>query len=125
VLLPLLANAGGGPYAGRIAAAFAALAGADLDPVALARVRDALLRADARVALVDRMLAELGPDPEAARLVEARARAADEIEAVLRGVAQLRVQLGLVALAGDTAPARRAMAELAARVGALEELTTL
>ncbi|MFZ5480868.1 MAG: hypothetical protein ACOZNI_29175 [Myxococcota bacterium] len=137
VLLSLFEQAGGkrgaGPYASRIAAAFAALAETMRDPAAtevvdpdtLGRVREALDRADARVALVDRMLADesLRGDAAAARLADARARAAGQIEEILRGVVQLRVQVGLVALAGDVAPARERLGELAARVHALEELT--
>jgi hypothetical protein len=85
----------------------------------------ALRRADARIATVDRLLGEeaLRGDPLAAQLERARDFAADEVEAVLRGVVQLRVQVGLVALAGDTVPVRDRMRELAARVRAIEELS--
>lgn len=135
VLLPLLqddAPASTGPFALRIAAAFAALEAALRDPAAVgvvapeevARLRASLARADGRLATVDRLLADeaLAADPAAARLRDARGRAAEEVEAVLRGVVQLRVQVGLLALAGDTLPVRDRMAELGARVRALEEL---
>lgn len=134
VLLPLLGSApSAGPFAERIAAAFAALRAALADPAAasvvsteeLVALEAALTRADARIAMVDRLLHEdaLASDPLSAQLTRARGHAADEVEAVLRGVVQLRVQVGLVALAGDTLPVRDRMRELGARVSALEELS--
>lgn len=134
VLLPLLGGVpAGGPFADRIAAAFSALRAALADPSAasvvnpeeIVALEGALRRADARIAMVDRLLQEdaLGEDPLSAQLRRARGHAADEVEAVLRGVVQLRVQVGLVALAGDTLPVRERMRELGARVSALEELS--
>ena len=137
VLLPMLSGAAPvvtvGPFAARIEACFGALRAALADPVAagvvtaeeLVALEAALRRADARIATVDRLLGEeaLRGDPLAAQLERARDFAADEVEAVLRGVVQLRVQVGLVALAGDTVPVRGRMRELAARVRAIEELS--
>lgn len=134
VLLPLLGSpSSAGPFSDRISAAFAALRGALSEPAAasvvspdeLVALEGALRRADARIAMVDRLLQEdaLSQDPLSAQLTRARGHAADEVEAVLRGVVQLRVQVGLVALAGDTLPVRDRMRELGARVSALEELS--
>lgn len=134
VLIPLLTDAPAprGPNGARIAAAFAALEAALREPAAVgvvtphdvARLRDALHRADARLAVVDRLLSDdaLATDPVAARLRDGREQAQQGIEALLRGVLQLRVQVGLLALAGDTLPVRDRMQELTARVRALEEL---
>ena len=58
----------------------------------------------------------------AERLQAARDKAAAEVEAVLKGLVQLRVQLGLVALAGETGPVRDRLMELSARLTALEEV---
>jgi hypothetical protein len=58
-------------------------------------------------------------------LRQARARSAGEIEAVLAGVLQLRLQIGLLALAGDDRAARQRLAELRDRARALEELTPI
>ena len=137
VLLPLLADPVAtvlpGPHTTRIVTTFGALDAALREPAArdvvgreaIDRLRLALHRADARIAMVDRMLQDdvVAADPASAPLVEARARAAAEVDAVLRGVVQLRVQVGLLALAGDTAPARDQVGELLARVRALEEIT--
>lgn len=134
VLVPLLTGApSSGPFAERIAGCFAALRAALADPAAasvvsneeLVALEAALVRADARIAMVDRLLQEdaLSQDPLSSQLSRARGHAADEVEAVLRGVVQLRVQVGLVALAGDTLPVRDRMRELGARVSALEELS--
>lgn len=139
VLLPLLGDAGdaggrnAGPFATRIDTCFAALRSALADPSAsdivtseeLVSLERALRRADGRIGMVDRLLSEeaLRADPLATQLDRARGLAADEIESVLRGVVQLRVQVGLVALAGDTLPVRERMRELGARVRALEEIS--
>jgi len=136
VCLPLLTDASPplprGPFADRIAVALAALENALTDPAAaqvastadVAALRTALARADARLAMVDRLLAESGLEDDALsmRLASARAHAAGEVESVLRGAIQLRVQVGLVALAGDTLPIRDRLAQLAARARALEEV---
>jgi hypothetical protein len=138
-LLPLLAPPDqsaarpvGGPFAERIRTAFAALRAALADP-ALASVADpasldpieaSLCRADARIAAVDRLLEDgaVAADPASARLHKARAHSAQEVEEVLRKLVTVRVQLGLVALAGDTEPVRCHLGELASRARALEEL---
>lgn len=120
-----------GPYWSRIAATFEALqralpgeASALLTPADLAVLRSSLERADQRIAVVDRLLADpvLAAEPSSGRLLEARSRAAAELEAVLGGVIQLRVSVGLLTLAGDTAGVRARLGELSARVRALEEL---
>jgi hypothetical protein len=122
----------GGPFAERIRTAFAALRAALADP-ALASVADpasldpieaSLCRADARIAAVDRRLEDgaVAADPASARLHKARAHSAQEVEEVLRKLVTVRVQLGLVALAGDTEPVRCHLGELASRARALEEL---
>ncbi len=135
VLLPLLGDspASTGPFATRIDTCFTALRAALADPATagvvtteeLQSLEQALRRADGRIAMVDRLLAEeaLRGDPLAGQLDRARGFAADEVEAVLRGVVQLRVQVGLVALAGDTVPVRERMRELGARVRAIEEIS--
>lgn len=90
----------------------------------VARIEAALYAADARVGTVDRLLADAAvrETSEGERLQAARDRAAAEVEAVLRGLIQLRVQLGLVALAGETGPVRDRLQELSARLTALEEV---
>ncbi len=129
----------GGPLVGRIESAFDALATALADPAAgdvasvgeLAALRRSLVEADRRLALVDGLLAEAPSDPDPAveaslaRLRRARAHAASEAEAVLSGVLQLRIQVGLLALAGDALPVRERLVELRARVAALDELSGL
>jgi hypothetical protein len=128
-----------GPLGTRIAGAFAALADALDDPsaggmasaVELAALRRSLEEADRRLALVDTLLAEAPQDSDPGvshslqRLRRARAHAASEAEAVLSGVLQLRIQVGLLALAGDALPVRERLLELRARVAALDELTGL
>ncbi|MDP2310122.1 MAG: hypothetical protein Q8P18_29160 [Pseudomonadota bacterium] len=139
VLLPLLGEPAGqqagtrnvGPFATRIDTCFAALRSALTDPSIsgivtveeLVSLEQSMRRADGRIGMVDRLLSEdaLRADPLAIQLARARELAADEIESVLRGVVQLRVQVGLVALAGDTLPVREGLRELGARVRAIEE----
>lgn len=125
-------SVGSGPYDAQIRAAFAALRGALADPVAagLAEVAaldpiEASLRvADRRIAAVDRLLADpaVAQDEGAVRLRAARSRAGAEVEAVLKQLVTVRVQLGLVALAGDTESVRGHLLALAARARALEEV---
>ncbi len=123
---------GKGPHAARIIAAFAALraslaepSGQDLIPAAEVQgMERSLLAADARIGLVDRLLSDPEIAASAQPLQIARARAAQEIEASLREVIQLRIQIGLVALAGDTAPVRSRVQSLAARVRALSEMNS-
>lgn len=95
-----------------------------IDDRELQGIARALNAADARVARVDRLLADpaLADAPEGDRLRAARDQAAAEIRAVLKGLVQLRVQLGLVALVGDTAPVQDRLRELTARLSALDEL---
>jgi hypothetical protein len=128
-----------GPLARRIDGALDALeatlrhpaagdVGTGEDTVAL---RASLHRADERLGLVDRLLGEPqgvdDPDVVAglAALGAARDAAAREIEAVLAGVVQLRIQIGLVTLAGNAPPVRARLRELRARIGALDEVTRL
>jgi len=151
LLAPLLQAApgptGSGPMAERIRACFVALAasaaeagGAGLPRAEMAGLMTSLYRADERLAMVDRLLendglsqleaAGAGGDrgAELRRSLEtlrtARSHAAGEIEAVLAGVLQLRVQLGIQALAGDRQPVRERLQEMTARVHALEEVTS-
>ena len=136
-MIPLLGSTEApatGPFSPRIHAAFSALRASLADPAlagvsepsTLAAVESALHRADARIAAVDRLLVDeaLAADPESTRLREARARAAAEVDAVLHQVLTLRVQLGLVALAGDTTSVRAHLGALAAQARALEEVAT-
>ena len=130
---PVTPAAPPGPYSGRIAAAFLALRQALGDPAlgsgtelsSLDAIEASLRRADQRLAAVDRLLVDPGvaEDPASQRLIVARAHAAEEVETVLRQLVTVRVQLGLVALAGDTSTVRAHLAELAARARALEEVT--
>ncbi len=133
-LLPLLRapepreERAGGPLGEEIRRTFAALAQAQADPAAthldcddaLGALQSALLRVDARLAVVDDILADGGP--ELGPLKEARERALAEVRAVLGGVSALRVQVGLLTLAGDRTPVREQLAELQGRVAALEEV---
>lgn len=124
--------AAAGPYARQIRRGLRSLQEALSEPDAeglvpashLTAIEGALCDADARVARVDRLLqdADVQASPDGERLRSARARAAAEIEAVLKGLVQLRVQLGLVALAGETAPVREQLDALAARLATLDEL---
>lgn len=140
LLLPLLSRserAASGPLAPRIDRAFSDLravlaeaGGTPLDPVELASLQSALHRADERVALVDRWIARersegniMGDSAALGELQTARARAVDEIESVLAGIAQLRLQIGLLTLAGDGSAVQEHLSALAARIAALEELS--
>jgi hypothetical protein len=139
LLLPMLSSASPpatGPLSGRIEQAFLALrsvigevGNSSVEPSDLDGLQAALHRADERVALVDRWIArELsardGAGVEA--LQAARDRAVSEIEAVLAGLAQLRLQIGLLTLAGpQDASVRDQLQGLQARVAALEEVGRL
>ncbi len=124
---------GAGPFGAKITAAFAATRAALSEPAlagvvelsSLQGIERSLRRADARLAAVDRLLEDpiVAGDPGSGRLITARAHAADEVEAVLKQLLTVRVQLGLVALAGDTSAVRAHLGELAARAQALEEVT--
>lgn len=106
-----------------------------IDPAQLDKLADALHRADERIARVDRLLREAeaerelvhDPSVDAAisSLRRAREHAHRELEAVLAGLLQLRVQLGLFTLAGESEPVRERLAELEARVAALAELSSV
>ena len=123
-----------GPCAGRIDRVFDALLQTLEDPAsdevpwasqALA-LRDALHLADARIAFVDRVLADADPQDEggtAGSLRAARAHAAEEIESVLVAVSQLRLQVGLLALAGDALPVAAQLDALMGRATALLEVS--
>ncbi len=126
----------GGPYLARIAAAFRALEGALSHPAAAnvpweaeaLGLREALEAADQRIVLVDSLLAGAEETEDAAvsgsraALARAREHAAGEIEAVLAGVVELRLQVGLLALAGDPIPVRDRLRGLRARARALAEV---
>jgi hypothetical protein len=94
----------------------------------------ALYRADERLALVDRLLESVTPDrgptggalaQSLAELRRARAAATAEVEAVLEGLAQLRIQIGLRSLAGNSVPVRERLRDLRARLAAVDELADL
>src|SRR5690606_26310440 len=95
----------------------------------------ALYRADERLALVDRLLDSMqtpeglptqgGLAQSLADLRRARAVAAAEVEAVLEGLAQLRVQIGLRSLVGNSVPVRECLRDLRARLAAVDELADL
>ncbi|MFT7521227.1 MAG: hypothetical protein ACI9MC_003378 [Kiritimatiellia bacterium] len=89
-------------------------------------LRATLHRADTRLAFVDRVLHNPGGVPGVQRMTdslrEARQHAAAEIDAVLTAVAQLRLQVGLLTLAGDVLPAQERLEELMGRANALLEV---
>ena len=133
LLLPLLRTPPSGPFAERIDAAFDALARTLRDPAAgevafaadLDGLKEALHRGDARLALVERLLAEhRDARVSVAELQAARDRTAAEMEDVLDEVARLRLQVGLSALAGGV-PVRDRLEELLARARALDEVARL
>lgn len=88
-----------------------------------------LQRADERLGMVDALLADVGQSTAAAPALEtlrrARARAASEVEAVLDGMVELRVSIGLRSLAGNTVPVQERLVDLRARLGALDEIAAL
>ena len=96
----------------------------DLDDL----VRD-LHGADARLAMVDALLHDVGatspPRPAIEALSRARARAAAEVQAVLDGMVELRLAIGLRSLAGNTVPVRERLQDLRVRLGAVEEIAAL
>ncbi|MCB9684643.1 MAG: hypothetical protein H6735_06385 [Alphaproteobacteria bacterium] len=139
LLLPMLSDATPprGPLADRIDSTFAALATALAHPAAAEvdwkadaeGLRTSLHTADARLALVDRLLGDAGDDPglreEAERLRSARDHAAAEIAAVLAGVGQLRLRLGLLALSGETASIGEQLRRWRDQVAALDEVARI
>ncbi len=134
LLVPLLGSAPTrtGPTAARIHTTVDRLGrawqdGVDHLPVDLAPLRQSLLRADGRLARFDHLLAD-ATDAQPAdldRLRAARADTAAEIEAVLAELVRLRVQIGLASLTADRGPLQDRLRELAARVGAHDELDRL
>ena len=142
-----LAPSAGGPKAAAIARAFGALndlleqqraQGVGVGWAGeLGDLRAALEAADARIAMVDRILDDLranGADATAvaedlADLARARERATDELDAVLGGVHRLRIQVGLLALSEIRDEAAQAvqqrLRELHARARAIEEISSL
>lgn len=103
----------------------------------LSGLRAAMEVADARLAMVDRILVDLrdhgGEAPGVAAdleaLAQARTRAAEELDAVLGGVQRLRIQVGLLALSEIRDEAAQAvqqrLRELHARARAIEEISRL
>jgi hypothetical protein len=90
-------------------------------------VGDALHEADGRIQRVDQLLDEAlsedaGVAEERLALAHARDDAMADLESVLAGLAQLRLQVGRLALAGDAGPITQHLRELRARVAALDEL---
>jgi hypothetical protein len=143
LLVPLLRRpvvmSGHGPFAARIAQSLAELrdtlsdpAADDVEPPAdLEGLVADLHRTDRRLAMVDRLLADVAaqPDTGVARSVDAlrraRTSAAAEVEAVLEGIVQLRLQIGLRSLAGNSVPVRERLRDLRARLAAVDELAQL
>jgi hypothetical protein len=137
-----------GPHAARIDACLRALGaglrevvdlgGAPLiDAAQLQTLGDALDRVDLRIARVDQLLAEAeaeaaraqfhdpAVDAAVATLRGAREHAQRELDGVLSGLLQLRVQLGLFTLAGEAEPVRERLAEIEARIVALAQLASV
>lgn len=146
LLLPLLrqgasARPGRGPLVDRIDAvvgnlrdAMADPAAVDLDlPADLDRLVAELQRADERLAMVDRLLRQIGAQGPVtpavaeglAQLQRARDTTTAEIEGVLDGMVQLRLQIGLRSLAGNTVPVRERLRDLRARLTAIDELAAM
>lgn len=88
-----------------------------------------LQRADARLGLVDRLLADVGATTRTSAglqaLRAARTRAAAEVEAVLDGMVELRLSIGLRSLAGNTVPVHERLQDLRARLCAVDDITNL
>jgi hypothetical protein len=58
-------------------------------------------------------------------LRRARAATAAQIEAVLDGVVQLRLQIGLRALAGNSVPVQERLRDLRGRLAAIDEIAAM
>lgn len=138
-----------GPLHARILETIAALRAAMAEPGAeclalpgdLASLTDDLHRADERLAMVDRLLASVGRDgaisgmqgpgvaPEVLQGIDelrrARAASCSQIAAVLDGVVQLRLQIGLRSLAGNNVPVQERLRDLRSRLAALDELAAM
>jgi len=140
LLLPLLGgerqrlpSAARGARADRIDQALDTLLDTLADPAAasvgwdddLTELRASLHHLDARLALVDRLLEEEPGAPSAPALRRASEEARRDIDAVLAEVSELRLQVGLMALAGDGARVRERLQELSGRARALDEIRTL
>lgn len=139
LLLPLLSAephlTTSGPLSDRIAGCAKDLRSTMADPRAenIVVVEDLdelvadLHRADQRVGMVDALVADVrassGDAPGLATLLSARARAAAEVEAVLQGMVELRLSIGLRSLAGNSVPVQERLGDLRARLGALNEIT--
>jgi hypothetical protein len=135
LMLPLLQDAPvsvvrAGPLALEIEACVAALMRTLADPAAvdvpvdadLLGLRSALLAADARLGLVDRVLADAPHGPAEAEVRAARASGERSIREVLEELHQLRMQVGLAALAGGSAGLRHRLVEISNRGRALSEV---
>lgn len=129
-----------GPLHARIVEAIAALRAAMAEPGAeclalpgdLASLTDDLHLADERLAMVDRLLSSVGRDGVAPgvlagidELRRARAASCSQIAAVLDGVVQLRLQIGLRSLAGNNVPVQERLQDLRSRLAALDELAAM
>lgn len=131
-----------GPLCDRILATMQALREAMHDPAAAGLhlpedvdlLGDQLHRADERLAMVDRLLASTADEAAQrapgvaqglAQLQRARAATALEIEAVLDGVVQLRLQIGLRSLAGNSFPVQERLRDLRSRLAAIDELAAM
>lgn len=150
LLVPLLSRSAStatpGPLHARIVDTIAALRSAMAEPGAeclalpgdLEGLTDDLHRADERLAMVDRLLASVGRDgaspavlegPGVARVLielrHARATSCAQIAAVLDGVVQLRLQIGLRSLAGNNVPVQERLRDLRSRLAALDELEAM
>lgn len=139
LLLPLLTEAPhplpNGPLCDRIARCAEELRSTMADPRAenIVVVEDLdelvadLHRADQRVGMVDALVADVRASsadaPGLHALLCARARAAAEVEAVLQGMVELRLSIGLRSLAGNSVPVQERLVDLRARLGALDEIT--
>ncbi|MGH1344631.1 MAG: hypothetical protein ACRBN8_23935 [Nannocystales bacterium] len=138
LLLPLLSSApelpSAGPLSERIGRCAEDLRATMSDPraehVVVVEDLDELVadlrRADQRVGMVDALVADVrassGDAPGLSALLSARARAAAEVEAVLEGMVELRLSIGLRSLAGNTVPVQERLGDLRARLGALDEI---
>ncbi len=134
LMLPLLSGeptpVGRGPMSERIDATLRALAQTLADPAArelgaeadLSGLRTALHAADARLALVDRVLADAPEGPATGEVRAARAQGERAILGVLEEVQQLRLQVGIAAIAGGSELLAERLSELSARARALAEV---
>ena len=121
-----------GPFSEAIQRAFQSLNLTIADPLAadvpwsgeLASLHQSLIDADARLAMVDRLLSESDDSDASKGLHKAREHAATELQAVLAGLADLRIQIGLYALEGGEQSVQAELGALQARARALSEVRT-